>query len=1522
MDANAGAESLSQVITERNQLRSQNDQLWKLIEKQKSVIDNLQKENQKLSNERERLIIKLRDNDSINSSRSEDEKTPIEKGGSEDKKPVESDNSSNSNNINDIIVTAAPSTFKPPVQSVRQLPTGSVNSSQSNQPSPPQLSSLDKAPSLETKSLNQHDSSISASSDVSTNVETSVSAYDETDMKVALKDDEASSIDQQKEETHQLQTDTNSVKNENGIITHINESISSITIDSNDTSNLVKTLYSLPPVLPPKSIQRQHSLQIDNRPKSPSNLTEVQDSQDSPRNSQGQPTSLPIEQNSESSVLRNPPSPTISVKSSGSESVGSSGGTSRYTHNSTAQTIDTDLDENDALDQFPQPMPREKSNFEENHSVDRLDSEESISALTENDHKIPESPGLSNSSSSIPPRSPKLPSSPRAFAYGNESRKSSNDSELPIPPHSPSHDSKPNISNGTIIIDQNNASNDGYLQNLQGTIQIPTIEHNLPIRSQSLPFRDNNNTSQPFVSVPSDDSEDSSKKSRRDSLTHNHSDSNLGSTYLATDNVPKEKALRPSKSFNYISPVSPGPRARVSAMPPPRGGHYPELRNPGLNSNTLSIPGQNTRHSVYMTPGQSPRDSPAAERVAQHIKNKRSLPDAGIVTNPSHGLHQQSPQTQQQQMTQKQMSQQPFQQPGFTQQHQKPHGTQAITSDGISGIAVKVIGSNKKNNDKGKEVLAFVISVGHARVQDSSVVGLDKELWRVEKLYSDFLTLDSKLKQHQNKSTINKIGKLPDKNLFHNNAPSKVDQRKIALEQYLQHVISLPLKDSKDLCEFLSSNVIDQQEKDYRQSGYKEGYLTKKGKNFGGWKSRYFVLNNPVLDYYESKGGNHLGSIRLTYAQIGRQQNNNINEADKDSDNSFRHAFLILEPKTGSKNKHVLCAESDAERDEWVEALLQYVGFGKHEFFDAKLLANEQQRDNRPDRKKGNDSISSFSSQSDQWNDPPRNSLGGNQQQSMLGVSSTPVVKRGSVLSRDDPDRRNYSGTPDRENTASPVGGTSVNNPPQQSSYVQGVRDQMQLHGHLRRPHDDSNQVERKKTSRKTFFGSMFGSSKDDKKKSHESRPDVSKIVFGVPLDYAISVARIKEGYELPAVVYRCIEYLDANNATEEEGIYRLNGATATIKFLKERFNSEGDVDLIGEGEYYDVHAVAGLLKLYLRELPTSVLTRELHAEFVNVIDLLDRRDRINELGRLVCALPLSNYTLLRTLTGHLIRIVQNSDINKMTVRNIGIVFSPTLGIPAGVFSLFMAEFDYIFFTDSNGTAAPRTIDAPPSENKESEESNSRIEENNKSVETSQSTTNNDLDVAPLSPSVLSPKNVLRRRDLREDIDGRSNRNSMHYMDGAPKKVVGLERKLTGTKKLRRVDSSDEEEVNDLALQADDDESLSSDSADESTSPINSSIRSAPVSPRLPTPNGLPRPNSTSSVHVESTEDTVSDADSVETRNSRRLTVRSFNKRDSMYEILSDAQSSQNEESNQQNNPNANGDITNIANESKKNDDL
>jgi hypothetical protein len=60
------------------------------------------------------------------------------------------------------------------------------------------------------------------------------------------------------------------------------------------------------------------------------------------------------------------------------------------------------------------------------------------------------------------------------------------------------------------------------------------------------------------------------------------------------------------------------------------------------------------------------------------------------------------------------------------------------------------------------------------------------------------------------------------------------------------------------------------------------------------------------------------------------------------------------------------------------------------------------------------------------------------------------------------------------------------------------------------------------------------------------------RAVFGVSLETALSIAQIAN---LPAIIFRCIEYLEAKKAAEEEGIYRLSGSSAVIKALKDRFN-------------------------------------------------------------------------------------------------------------------------------------------------------------------------------------------------------------------------------------------------------------------------------------------------------------------------------------------------------------------------------
>ena len=117
-----------------------------------------------------------------------------------------------------------------------------------------------------------------------------------------------------------------------------------------------------------------------------------------------------------------------------------------------------------------------------------------------------------------------------------------------------------------------------------------------------------------------------------------------------------------------------------------------------------------------------------------------------------------------------------------------------------------------------------------------------------------------------------------------------------------------------------------------------------------------------------------------------------------------------------------------------------------------------------------------------------------------------------------------------------------------------------------------------------------------------EHRLPPGRSVFGIPLMEAVEFTQ-PDGVNvaIPAVVYRCLEYLRAKKAISEEGIFRLSGSNIVIKGLRDRFNNEGDIKLL-DGQYYDVHAVASLLKLYLRELPASVLTRELHLDFLKVL--------------------------------------------------------------------------------------------------------------------------------------------------------------------------------------------------------------------------------------------------------------------------------------------------------------------------------
>lgn len=176
------------------------------------------------------------------------------------------------------------------------------------------------------------------------------------------------------------------------------------------------------------------------------------------------------------------------------------------------------------------------------------------------------------------------------------------------------------------------------------------------------------------------------------------------------------------------------------------------------------------------------------------------------------------------------------------------------------------------------------------------------------------------------------------------------------------------------------------------------------------------------------------------------------------------------------------------------------------------------------------------------------------------------------------------------------------------------------------------------------------------------------------------------------------------------------------------------------------------------------------------MIDMEDRGERTTELGRLVSLLPLANYTLLRTLSAHLIHIVQNAGVNKMTLRNLGIVFSATLGIPAVIFNLFLTEFDYVFWTkqDHNQPILPPIT--PPAT-----DADAQLQQTPEPAPAATMDPDASYHGVPNSSSYhafssdASPEPFRRRR---------SNRNSIQYTDYAPRSIVSLENRSQGKKKI------------------------------------------------------------------------------------------------------------------------------------------
>ncbi|XP_075059242.1 rho GTPase-activating protein 24 isoform X1 [Mixophyes fleayi] len=165
--------------------------------------------------------------------------------------------------------------------------------------------------------------------------------------------------------------------------------------------------------------------------------------------------------------------------------------------------------------------------------------------------------------------------------------------------------------------------------------------------------------------------------------------------------------------------------------------------------------------------------------------------------------------------------------------------------------------------------------------------------------------------------------------------------------------------------------------------------------------------------------------------------------------------------------------------------------------------------------------------------------------------------------------------------------------------------------------------------------------------------------IFGQKLEDTVRYEKRYGARLAPMLVEQCVDFIRQRGLTEE-GLFRMPGQANLVKELQDAFDC-------GEKPSFDsntdVHTVASLLKLYLRELPEPVIPYSKYEDFLSCAKQLSKEEEsgVAELVKQVKSLPPVNYNLLKYICRFLDEVQSYSGVNKMSVQNLATVFGPNI---------------------------------------------------------------------------------------------------------------------------------------------------------------------------------------------------------------------------------------------------------------------
>eukprot|EP00117_Sycon_ciliatum_P049694 scpid44378/ scgid0757/ Rac GTPase-activating protein 1; Male germ cell RacGap; Protein CYK4 homolg len=145
----------------------------------------------------------------------------------------------------------------------------------------------------------------------------------------------------------------------------------------------------------------------------------------------------------------------------------------------------------------------------------------------------------------------------------------------------------------------------------------------------------------------------------------------------------------------------------------------------------------------------------------------------------------------------------------------------------------------------------------------------------------------------------------------------------------------------------------------------------------------------------------------------------------------------------------------------------------------------------------------------------------------------------------------------------------------------------------------------------------------------------------------------------VPSLVIHCVKEVE-KRGLDIVGIYRLPGSDKRYKELKAKLlkGSKASASLLMTE---DIHNVTSTLKLFFRDLRDPLIPSAYFGSFFEATEVEPSTERQYMMKFAVRSLPVANRHTLAYLVLHLLRVAQQSVVNKMACNNLATVFAPTL---------------------------------------------------------------------------------------------------------------------------------------------------------------------------------------------------------------------------------------------------------------------